>query len=173
MWHLKTKQQGMILPIVLIFMQIFILLSLFALESGRIQLKISLALWQKELFSEKTQEKLQQIENTLPTQCVVSPIPEESLSEAPLSWWQAQSCADKTSSIEYYYIIESLGEDVCAVLDSHHIADYYRVSLIGLDPLSGAIRRLQTTYVSAISPWRSCVSHSHVVALGRQSWREF
>ena len=169
------KQNGYILFLVLLFMQLCAVLGLYALDSSIIQAKIEHQLTDKYHFTHVLEAVLKGIENSSTTSCFIEVIQAGKLSQYPLSWWQEQTCTGNFQTIQYYYVLESLGEDPCAVVARKKgiTANYYRVTLRGSSNQDEKRVLLQSVFIqSNLSP-HQCDSVKHTVMLGRQSLRAF
>lgn len=166
-----NSQHGMILFLVLMMLQILSLFSWVALHAILLEKKSMQAELQNHDLHNISEVILAQIENQLaqlPVNCVISEVEPTVLVNKPLAWWQsAQTCAGNFQTFQYYYVIESLGNDACAVVaNTSFSADYYRITLL----VSNLF--LQSTVIEASNRMIACADQSHAVKQGRQSWRE-
>lgn len=171
-----SPQTGLILPIILVFLQILVLLILYTFGASVLATKTSHQLWQKELFLSDLTHILQVIEDDISRQmpvCVIAETPLEILQNEPESWWETQSCVGNFHTIHYYYVVEPLGEDLCAHIENAkgQVADYYRISLYGVDNQSGSKILVQSTQVIPLAELQKCTDHVHIVLRGQQTWR--
>jgi hypothetical protein len=169
------KSQGFVLFTVLIFLQIFSLISLYHLTTLSVMMKTNYHLQQGGNLRYRSQKILNKIEAALKENlpgCSIPVTPAHLLADKPLSWWQLNACAAKEGNIHAYFVIETLGNDACAKIQDS-IARYYRITLFAVfDDLHGAKYRLQTTMTLPTLPATACQHKSHAVKSGRQSLRE-
>lgn len=166
---------GMVLIIVLVFLQIFSILGLCALQSAWMEEKMAGMSWAALHTEILTENALEKAINELEQYSVLCQIESTALAElsaAPLSWWQSNGCAGQSDSFQYYYVVEHLGENVCAAIEKTEeiSADYYRITVLGLQNKSRKI--LQATTVLSSGHKVMCEGSVQSVSLGRQSWRE-
>jgi Tfp pilus assembly protein PilX len=168
------RHNGYILIVVLLFLQLVTMLGMYALEAIWAEDRLTLFDMQKIRLSHQLgylmTNIVQQSKQTQPS-CLVQTISSEDLKSEPISWWKNASCAGVFQSIQYYYVVESLGEDSCAhIKQSRSIAaDYYRITLLGLDNNNGAKQLLQSTVVKAALQSHLCDGAVHLVDAGMQS----
>lgn len=151
--------QGYVLLIVLLFLQLFLLLSFGTLEE--------VILDQKLLSDQKGRRQLlkaaeNQMESLLPA----------------VSQWSFKclnACIEKRSPWIFSYVVETLGVDPCAIIrgSSQTQAAYYRLKLrVTREKNRGQTVFLQATVVSESSLQEHCEERLHSVDLGPQSWQE-
>lgn len=167
---------GYILIVVLLFMQIATLLGLYALESVWIENRMSQFGLQKTEINSQLGHLMNMLEQQLQENtpiCMIQAISPEELKSMTISWWQNESCAGIFQSIQYYYVVESLGEDACAHIrqSKESTADYYRLTLLGLDNDTGNKLLLQSTFIKANKLAPLCDGVTHQVEAGQQSLR--
>ncbi len=173
-------QRGYIFFIVIVFLQIFSLVSLYSLEEIRNNIKSSAHYWQGYQYRLLVKNELQQLEMRIiqSASCVISHVSAIDLKKRSLTWWQANTCHDIVNGIRYYYAVEALDEDECAIAEtsgnqSSLIAQYFRISLLALPhKLKGAGYLLQSTVVKPVVSAKVCSGQTHHVTAGRQMWRE-
>jgi Tfp pilus assembly protein PilX len=172
-----TSQQGFILLIVLLFMQICALLGLDAMEFSWINNRLSRLAWDRYRMTMAVNEIVQNVEQNVlsfPQNCVISVLPVNEIIKKPLSWWNQQSCAGNFHSIQYYYVLESLGVNSCAhIRQSSAVADYYRLTFLAKDEAGSAEMIVQSTLVKVAKISEPCKNKVHQVDAGRQSWIQF
>ncbi len=162
---------GFILFPVLIFMQIFSLISLEYYFSILFSAKNAGIEWYQDktgLQANIIFKKLS-INNDLP--CYINKQNSKALSKQPIAWWQKQGCGGNFDEVRYYYVIEELGKDDCAAVDESHIANYFRVSLLVLSSLKYAKLLLQATYVIPVEMYLPCNNLPRKVNKGLQTMR--
>jgi hypothetical protein len=169
-----TKHQGFALFSVLIFLEIFAVLTVFCLHSVSWEIKLTQARFEKSKMSQAARTILQSVEFlTENSSCVISFTSAFQLSLQPLSWWESHSCAGNFNLFQYYYIVEPLQEDACALLSSGKPAQYSRVTLLTVLKADPSIKMiLQSSVITAGSEPAHCESALHNVNLGRQNLRE-
>lgn len=171
------KQKGFIILIVLIFMQVFILLNWYAIESVLLLNKLSRNIVGQARQDDYAKKILLQIELSLISSipnCVIPTIEESQLTAKPLSFWEAKSCSGIFNALKYYYVVELLSNDSCALVDQakNLTATYFRITLL-LDSNNHDARIFsQSTFIRPNASLNFCKGVKHYVQLGRQSWRE-
>ncbi len=160
--------KGFSLLVVLIFLQIFAIMSLYGLTTVGIIIKMNQDNWQRDITISQARNILFSLTAVDDLNCTIPITSPSILSKQPLSWWQQTACGGNSAGNQYYYVVEALGRNACsAVNDDEHLylADYYRVTV-----LFSSIR-LQGTYVKASNEIPSC--HTlHYAITGYQMWRE-
>ena len=175
--YVKYKyQSGIILITVLIFFQLFAILSLYALNVSLLAKKTSRRQWQHYELMNAAESLLKEAEARLlirASACLISEIKPEELIDRPLEWWKSVSCAGNFRAFQYYYVVEFLGEETCADIESlKTTADYFRITLLVTSvPLDRKII-LQSTVVTSDPDPHQCNGIHREVDIGRQSWRE-
>lgn len=169
------NEKGLALFIVLIFLQIFVLLGLYALEKSRLDMKMSGEVWQNYLMQNAAEEVLKKIEiqhEQYPQNCIIPATSTQFLQKQSIDWWRS-FCFEPYSSYLFFYVIEPLGEDSCAQTEDNRSADYYRITLLEYVQSLDAKLLLQSTIIKphqngSIS---GCQEPVHRVTIGRQMWR--
>ena len=176
-----ASRQGMALIAVLIFLEIFSLTGLFALQRNIWESKLTTRFQFQSTLAAAANAKLKQIErqlnNFLPA-CSIPETPAPLLASKSPVWWRSVSCAGIFRMFQYYYVVEFLGTDPCAYIagidnDSDRSAGYYRVTLLMMpvkDPGQTVLR--QSSIVKPVIPAAICTGSRHAVLPGRQMWRE-
>lgn len=168
------KITGSALLSMLLFLQIFTLLGLYMAADSLLELKESATFWQKQTALLSAEYALRQVENQLLTQepvCMLPNIAPITLAAQSLSWWQSSvTCHVSYRGARYFYVVESLDHDACALVNpvQKMSAHYYRVTLLGL-PVKLI---LQSTMVKEDYSAKICEGNVHSVAMGRQRWTE-
>jgi Tfp pilus assembly protein PilX len=171
------SQKGFILITVLLFLQIFILLGLYALLTSIVAKKISTSHWQQQVTTTVAESILHDIELKLSTDNMLCLIPVTSrdvmLSLPPVS----ATCSGNIKQFKYSYIVELLGQDPCAeTADANPqpiIVDYFRISLLVIMQDGHSKIALQSVITKLNHYQQSyCPSGHHRIDLGRQMWRE-
>lgn len=172
--------KGMALITVLIFLEIFALLSLYGLQSLSWETKSANHYWQKHQLNNAAKIFLQQAESKLaesPSNCQIPLTPITKLISQPMNWWQSVSCAANTPMFQYYYVTEVMGTDPCAYIEhipskSPKIANYYRITLLALRrPDSDAKIIMQSSIAEPVATDANCPGKIHFVTQGRQALR--
>ena len=179
MLHYHNKNNGVILLTVLIFMQILILLNWCVLERAWLSQKSSKNFMMQDKLQYSSKQILSEIELMLTTQTVGCMIPITNsieLVHKPLTWWQsAITCSGNFQEFHYYYVVEPLIDDECAMIDETGItASYLRITLLIVSNSYTPQLFLQSTSVkpSIKGMLYQCHRAQHRVQLGRQAWRE-
>jgi len=96
------------------------------------------------------------------------------LKHKSLQWWQINTCHANVNDIQYYFVVEELGEDECSIMDLRKTtAQYYRITLSAKsNELNGSRYILQSTIAQPSSSIANCRIQPHLVKQGRQSFRE-
>lgn len=171
------EQHGFVLLVVLIFMQMLFLLNGCLLESVLLLTKVNRKMALHEDYYHQA-ERILSIEETsaifnLP-HCLIAFTSPEVFTEKPLSWWEMQGCSGNFQSLQYYYVVESLGTDSCAVVSraQQTVAAWFRMTLFLYSAKSEARIFLQSTFLRPGISGELCVGRQYVVLAGRQSFRE-
>src|SRR3990167_8139578 len=117
MSHQRT--QGFILFVVLVFLQIFSLWGCYALMNAAMLTKNQYLVWQRNQVDLMAQFILRLLENNVSqiiTRCTISLMPSFILKDQPQTWWQLYACKDHLNNTNYYFVLESMGKDPCAVI---------------------------------------------------------
>lgn len=173
---------GFIFVTVLIFLNVFSLLSIYGLMQLSESLKKNARFMEYNRYYLECDKILKRLEAQRAQGidgCTIPIMPATELSKQPISWWQLNTCSDNVSGIRYYYAVELLGDDACAwikkaINNPLVTVRYERITLYALvDKIAGAKYRIQSTIVipnhSMVS---SCNTKPHWVHEGRQMWRE-
>jgi hypothetical protein len=175
-----TSTNGFVFFILLLFLQIFALISLYGWMVVNLNLKNNMHLWQREMFFHTSENILLRLKDNLPfllSHCPITILSPHYLSLQPISWWQSHACSAKLNEISYYYVVEPLGKDPCGIINndtnSVFIADYYRITLFALsDKTQIAKLILQSTFVKPEKSTLPCMDKLHFVTKGLQMCRE-
>jgi hypothetical protein len=172
---------GFIFVTVLIFLNLFSLLSIYSF------MQLSEALKKNDHFFQNKRDSIEiyKILKLIETQrvqgiggCIIPITPAMELAMKPISWWQLNTCSDNVSGIRYYYAVELLGNANCAfikkVINNQLISvKYERITLYALaDKITGAKYRIQSTIAIPNDEISSCNTKPRWVHEGRQMWRE-
>ncbi|HLB42190.1 MAG TPA: hypothetical protein VJN02_04960 [Gammaproteobacteria bacterium] len=176
----KKKYQGFILLITLLFMQIFSLTTLAELTFIKLNLKFTRHQLERMNSLQNSKMMLDTIENNLTFQipyCIIPTISTQSLINKSIFWWETNACSSTIDRTNYYYVIESLGKNLCALIeniDENHniIADYYRITLLSLSTIKVNKSFLQSTIILPSNNVQPCTDILRQVKIGRQILRE-
>ncbi len=170
------SERGFVFISILIFLQIFSLLSMYELLAAANMMKRIGEQEQHEKYVLTADQCLKELEAGMPHSipaCIIQTIPSAELARKPLTWWQQHTCHANSHQIQYYYAIEALGRDDCGMVDDSSVANYYRNTIYLLaNKLKHAHIVLQSTIVLADHANSSCQRIAHHVKLGRQMSRE-
>jgi hypothetical protein len=168
----KEKQQGFILILVLIFIQLFSLLNLYALKSIKQRMHLTKKNWQQELLTETIETTLFSLEKNIylaEASCHFSFISPLTLSKLPLNWWQNHACFNQTQAFSYAYMIEPLSQDPCLTINNQpgESALFKRLSLCIWVKTHKAC--IQAIYALTTINQEECKESKHRIKAGRQS----
>ncbi len=169
-----SDQKGFVLFMVIFFMQILMLLSWYSIESTMLLKKFSQHIFSHDQLYYQAEGILSDIEHSilfeLPS-CMIPFTESGQLTEKPLSFWQSPvTCSGSLQSTKYYYVVEALTIDPCAIVENtKNSAAYFRITLFLLGANNAKIF-LQSTIVRS-GGYAQCKGPQHVVQLGRQSMR--
>lgn len=176
----QRSQAGVTLLIVLIFLQIFVTLSIYAFENVMMTRRLIAAYWHDTCQDDWDYHLLARIESLCLSRmphCVLPMISSVALKQQTAAWWAAHACSGNFLGIRYYYAVEFLGVDPCAriksrlLTDDYLVAAYYRLSIVRWLTATNQHRIQQSTLVKAIHASDRCEHRVHEVYVGRQSWR--
>ena len=169
----KSSQQGFALILVLIFLEIFSLLSITALQSNILAARMTHNQWHKNTLIYAANQQLTSLASQSSFSCLMQPIPTQKLIQRPLSVWQQSSCTGNLSAFTYYYVVETLGNDSCAHIINTAInttVNYYRITLLLIDSLHPAIKTLlQATTVTPGTGGNVCHAVMREIMNGQQT----
>lgn len=182
MLHCIKQQLGIVLLTVLLFMQIIVFLGLYAMQTSLILHKISQQDESNLTIKNAVETILHQVETDVLINMPLCQIPITSADELMVksfAWWQSSvTCSGNFSSLQYYYVVEFLSEDPCAlskqsVLDSFEEVSsaYYRITLFVITNNRLGIK-VQSTVIKTVNSQQTCKGLFHAVVVGRQQWHE-
>jgi len=182
MFHsaLSSSQHGITFIIVLIFLQILTILGLYSLSSSLLSEKMNSESWQKEstvlLMDELLHAIAIKLQSEMP-RCMITQNHLLNLLAKSMDWWQSPVvCEWHFQQLQYYYVVEQLGEDACAQLAgidmSKFAAHYFRITLLTIVKKTNMKIILQSTVASPFARIAQCDRAGHVVSVGQQTWRE-
>lgn len=170
------RSNGIILIVVLLFLQIIAVMGLFAIKLAWLETKESQYIFRRHTVHSVAEQALYKVEVGLEqafSKCHIPVSLTTELLARPVSWWQTEACEGAVQAFKYYYVVEFLGADPCAeiqVQPSVMTANYFRITLMGIMNTIKLV--LQSTIVTANQNALSCNGTSHAVLLGRQMLRE-
>ncbi|MDR3491842.1 MAG: hypothetical protein P4M12_07375 [Gammaproteobacteria bacterium] len=176
-YEIKSKQSGIVLALVLVFIFIFAVLSVWALNLCLLANKLSHNQFHKLSISMAAEEVLKNAEAHLnksdTISCNIPMTTTQELLHHSLTWWQSSvSCAGNFQHFQYYYVIEFLGYDPCALVGQSS-ASYFRVTVLATTQKKlGARVFLQSTFVKPNKIALVCAGNKYSISAGRQTWRE-
>jgi hypothetical protein len=172
--NLKAKRpQGFALILVLIFLEVFALLSIAVLQNNILAARMTRNEWIKNNLMYGASQQLAIIANQPVGLCLIKTMPTQWLIQQPLSVWQNASCAGNFHSFKYYYVVETLGNDNCTHIKDtavNTIATYYRITLLMIDVNYPGIKTIfQSTQVTPGSTSGVCQGTIRIIANGLQT----
>jgi hypothetical protein len=168
-----NKEKGMVLILVLLFMQIFAWLSLSMLENHIISVKMSRTLWQKHQTFIKAENILKQIENEVlqdTLNCVIPVTHYDILLSKSLDWWNEFGCGGIQEKFQYSYVLEKLASS-CTLLSSE-VALHIRITLRIQNLTNQTKEILQSTLVKIDNATQNCQGMPQDYIAGRRQWRQ-
>lgn len=181
LWRFGDKMKklsGMILLSTLIFLQIITLLTLCVMQIAFKEARSAHAISIRHTLLKNTENALIYLEGTLPglTECHISPASSAILAARPLEWWQSlTACKGQLDDTEYYYVIESLGADNCAVLQTYPnylVAHYHRITVLARLYQSQIMLQTTAATASRLAEGQTCHGEIRMIQQGRKMWRE-
>ncbi|MBV9575637.1 MAG: hypothetical protein JO149_03335 [Gammaproteobacteria bacterium] len=178
---MKKPAHGFVIIAILILLQICAWIEILALQNVTHELQQSAVFWRKEIDLTFVNSLLAHIEKYFLIEWPACQVPRMSVGAAvkkPLSWWKSYGCSGNFSEIRYYYAVEWLGKDACAVAKKSNAIqfgamEYYRITLLAFPE---SIKRtkilLQSTVAFLSDEIGPCQEKFHFVDPGRQMWRE-
>ncbi len=173
MFHCAKKQAGIVLILVLVFMQLIAMLSWCALANVLVTLKSTETIFERQRFFNIALIILHQAESQLITEiptCLINPSEENQLVAKPLDGWQsAKTCAGNFQKLKYYYVVEPLGDDPCASIENTQAAAaYFRMTFLFRSNSGNAKFFLQSVVIRPSDLRKLCQGPQHLVKMGRQ-----
>lgn len=177
---IKSNNQGFVLFSMLLFLQIFSMLELHSYTALVLMQKLNekgVQYTQMYSYANYLLPSLQSQILSSDHLCLVPPMTVKELMRKRLLWWQQFGCDGNFDNFKYYYVIEALGVDSCALISNADgldlVADYYRLSLLLVSQVNNQAKILfQTTFVKKCGRTEQCADISHRVLEGQQMWRE-
>ena len=131
------SSQGFIFLMVVIFIQVYSILSLLSLENGLVAEKMNVEAEARQHLLNEGQLIIGKIEAELTQElpsCFIKRETSAQLKEEPLAWWSQHACLSKGRQADYYYVLE--------LLDEAESRSYYRISLLLVDLISASSKLL-------------------------------
>jgi hypothetical protein len=169
--------KGFALISVLIFLHIFSMLALFGLSSAALALKNTHHAWLHDKNLRLAKQILTELETEatqhLPA-CVISSLSTTKFIAKSKTWWQLTGCQGEQEGMRYFYVLESLGPDACAVIPGTKFqADYYRITILCYPAnFVGTKIMLQATLIRPKILRSHCTALAHPVKIGEQMQRQ-
>ncbi len=165
------KTRGFVLVTVLIFLFIFTLFALSAVESNQIDIKLVANEKTHQQLSENAEAGLKLAESSLDDNCkacLAKTLTRNALLNMSDPWWQlnGQQLVDNTR-----IIIENLGLDPCARINKKTASNYYRITAKASDNEQYQTVLLQSTIALPHKTTQVCDGTIRKIQAGRQSWR--
>lgn len=161
--------------VVLIFMQIFALMSWYALYYALLAAKSEKNIVMHQQLFHASFHLLDELESELQHQlpiCTIAPMDTNTLIAQTLDWWKLNACAGIFPKFQYYYVVEKLVDDPCATIKQTNMtAVYFRLTLLSTNPERAKLF-LQSTVVRPNDLQKPCQGLRHIVQAGRQTWYE-
>ncbi len=170
-----VNHSGYFLVVILIFIHIFTIVTLYELSQLKDEMKFAKVAWQSgrdnvlsEYVLSMTEKVLANKKNT----CIISRLPSIEIRHRSNGWWEKVGCEIVTQNVSYRYVIERLTYDPCGTVSVNGKTvvglAYYRINVK---------RNHSQSVVQAITAVHDdskiCIGSPHLRVLGRQSWREF
>ena len=131
--------------------------------------------WEMSQQRQNLSYVLTQIEQQLlihPPSCMIPITQYSAIKIKPVVWWQQQACHYVWQNKDYYYAIELLGQDGCAVINKIYSATYYRINLFTISVEGYHHRWLLQSTVARPEKMLACQEKIHRVKIGEQMRRE-
>lgn len=169
----RAQQQGFILLAVLVLILIFSMFGLYALTRASLSIKMQADAVEESTLKTTAQSILKGVEKKIkidmPT-CLIQTRNAALFAKYPHKWWENYACNGHFKHVHYFYVIEHLGDDNCAILNDVSV-EYFRITLLAhLSNKSQII--LQSTIAKGKNSPGVCIGEKHHLMLGRQMQRE-
>lgn len=174
------REQGFILLIVLMIMQLLSSLGLAELLIISHHLRLHRERWRDMQDQLQVESFFQTIEMTLFSDqtvlCIVPTMDSSTLTAQSDEWWMMHACHDAIKPQRGQYVIEVLEEDPCELIDSAvdsspMIAQYHRVTLMLASNEVGITNYFQAIIAKPIFSHAMCTGEIHRVIPGRKMMR--
>lgn len=174
---LRTKQQGAVIILVLIFVCLFFMLTFTTLEATIINVKIENHIQQQNQIFQFAENILRQVEQTVVQQKCILPNIVLGYDYANLddNWWLASfTCHYQSGSLVTAYFIEKLVQLPCYQWHGNKTVDvlFYRINVKIMDQADNQATVLQSVIAVPIAKQSICRGPLKRFKPGRQSWRQ-
>lgn len=173
---IKTKPCGIVYLAMLVFIQIFFMIGMACLEGISNTLKIENKKIQYKNILYALPSILKEIEHFVGQEnvisCTIPNISTVDLVKKPYTWWEVHACKRQYDQHIYFFVVENLDVDPCAIINNH-IAEYQRITLLLILNHDMNSRILEQTVITKPSNKTvDCLAVVHSVRPGRQMQRE-
>jgi Tfp pilus assembly protein PilX len=178
---MRNGCSGFVLLIVMIFLHILSLLSLYNLEAIKNSYKVTELRWNQLSTADTSSRLLEDLEKSLlsgKADCRMSVMSTSDINNKSTDWYMHSACRVTRDGNDYYYFIENLGQDACVGLidgqtNEQLRADFYRISLVSFDLDGHESKRLFQSVVAKQSDKHMiCSSGVRLVKVGVQLRRQ-
>lgn len=174
---IQKKENGWILILTLLFLNLLVSLGFLGFELERTKLKLIHRAFLFDQLRSNGEQLLKKLENPFNIQnrrCMIPKMGADEWSQKNRVWWKANTCAGIFENLQYYYAIEFLTQDDCAYANLFDAIQYYRVNLFAASTQDEWFKiRLQSTFAVGVKQ-KSTVCHhpKREVQIGQQTLRE-
>lgn len=144
-----NREQGVVLLMVVVYLQVFMLFSIAALERIDRDMRKNVVGYQLQDLSGRAVHLLGVLEQSGSRRCEVSPLSPVVLRSLAMAWWRQVSCHGRNGNFDYYYIREEMASG--DKTPKKQTVKHY---------VNSTIYRNTLLYVSAISESRSALFQS-------------
>lgn len=169
------KEDGSVLVLVLIFMQICLLLTLYEVRSNHDNTLIRHQLYAKSQLHDQAVIELTNVENLLSANQLsgeINPISDSDFESLPITWWQRYAKHISNQTADYYVVYENEGNRPCTQVRINEnqvaIANYNRITLLAVLHATTNLKvMLQETYVTPVMTSVDCQATVDFTTMGR------
>lgn len=171
--RIRTKESGYFLVVILFFIHIFSMIVLHELSSLKNEWVHARKKWQiisDNILSEHVLIGIEKGFANRRNACIISERNSAMLKGLSRSEWRKIGCQVTMKQTVYWYVIEHLAHDPCAVSLSSDVQpgmSYYRISLLRHESAS-----VLQSIIALNDHQEVCVGTLHHRMQGRQSWQE-
>lgn len=167
---MPQKNNGYVLLVVLIFLQLFGLLCAQSISRVSRTKREAVEGRQIHQLRDSAAVLLAELDKHDKSVCQRETISPHFIQRQSLAWWQAHACRASSQDGEYYYFHERLMTDECAVIDGEdgYATQYYRTTLFY--PTSWTVMVQDVTVLPDTRPL-SCSTQPRQLRPGRQMLR--
>jgi Tfp pilus assembly protein PilX len=175
---MRLKIPGYVLLATLIFLQLFTLMSLFALSSVVNLLRLTQQQFQQDTHFASAEQVLKKLEMNLPLTCLVPLRAATDLGGHDQAWWASAGCVGGDKNLRYFYMVEKLfiGEDKIIKNNFNNQCykpNIYRITLAVFPPSPRYAKQvIQSTVITSSNQIVHCDAAAETVYTGRQMWRQ-